>query len=73
MSLDKVRKRLAKKSARVQNFMNSEIGKDLIDVIEDEFYHGELFDNDPYRTAYNLGRRDVVIFLKQLLNWKDHE
>lgn len=65
-SLEKVKARLAKKSEHVQAFMNSELGKEIIGLLEDEFYHGELFDTDPLKTAFNLGRRDLVVFLKQL-------
>ncbi len=69
-TIEKVKERLVKKSARVAAFMNSELGKEVIDALEQEFYHGELFDNDPHRTSYNLGRRDVVVYLKQLQTWR---
>ncbi len=69
-TLARVKERLAKKSARVQTFMDSELGRAVIDALEAEFYHGELFTDDPHRTAYNLGRRDVVVYLKQLQTWR---
>ena len=69
-TLERVKARLAKKSARVQTFMDSELGRAVIDALEAEFYHGELFENDPHKTAYNLGRRDVVVYLKQLQTWR---
>ncbi len=70
-SLEKIKKRLVKKSARVSMFMRSELGKEVIKALEDEFYHGTLYDEDPQKTAYNLGRRDVVVYLKELQNWKE--
>ncbi len=70
-TLERVKERLAKKSAQVQAFMASPVGKAIISALEDEFYHGELMNDDPHRTAYNLGRRDVVIYLKQLQTWRD--
>jgi len=72
-TLQGVKQRLAKKSARVAAFMNSELGKEVIDALEQEFYHGDLFNTDPYQTAYNLGRRDVVVYLKQLQTWRNED
>ena len=69
-TLTNLKKRLTKKSARINMFMNSELGKEIIDALEQEFYHGPLFDEDPCKTAYNLGRRDVVVYLKELQHWK---
>jgi len=69
-SFDKIKTRLTIKSARVQAFMASEIGKEIIQMLEDEFYHGDLYDPCPHKTAYNLGRRDVVVFLRELQNWR---
>ncbi len=70
-TLKKVKARLQKKSAQVQAFMDSTLGRAVIEALEAEFYDGELFDDDPYKTAYNLGRRDVVIYLKQLQTWSE--
>lgn len=71
MSLEKTRIRLKLKSARVQAFMNSELGKEIVLLLEDEFYHGAILEKDPYKTAYNLGRRDVVMYLRELQRWGD--
>lgn len=63
---DRIKSSLAHKSELVNAFLNSDVGKALIEVLESEFYDGELFDSDPHITAYNLGRRDVVLYIKQL-------
>ena len=47
-------------------FLNSPDGQDVFALLETEFYEGALFTTDPYQTAYNLGRRDAVVYLKQL-------
>jgi hypothetical protein len=65
-TVEDIRRRVRAKSAALVGFMNSEIGKAVISALEEEFYDGELFDPDPYKSAYNLGRRDVVVYLKQL-------
>ena len=72
-SVEDIRRRIRKKSAVLSEFMDSVIGKAVIQALEDEFYHGELFDPDPQVTAYNLGRRDVVVYLKQLQRHGDIE
>jgi len=69
-TLSSLKKKLKNKSARINMFMNSELGQEVIKALEDEFYHGALFEDDPYKTAYNLGRRDVVVYLKELQNWR---
>ncbi|MFV2057715.1 MAG: hypothetical protein ACC707_14710 [Thiohalomonadales bacterium] len=69
-TLTNIKKRLKKKSARINMFMNSELGQEVIKALEDEFYHGALFEDDPCKTAFNLGRRDVVVYLKELQNWR---
>jgi len=68
--IDVVKKRLANKSARVQMFMSSELGREIIKVLEEEFCEGTLYALTDRDTAFNLGRRDVVMYLKQLQRWK---
>ncbi len=68
---EKIKSRLAHKSELVHAFMNSEAGKALMEVLEDEFFNGDLFNPDPNITAYNLGRRDVVMYLQQLKRLRD--
>lgn len=66
-----MKSRLARKSALVTAFLNSAAGKEMIKVLEEEFYDGEIKGSDPYDTYYNLGRRDVVAYLKQLAKWRE--
>jgi hypothetical protein len=42
-------------------------------MLREEFYEGDLFTPDPNTTAYNLGRRDVVVYIDQLMNFKDEK
>lgn len=69
----KLRSQIRHKGAAIVAFMTSPIGKSVIEAMENEFYHGEMFDLDPYKTAYNLGRRDVVIYMKQLQRISEKE
>jgi len=72
-SVEDIRRRLRHKSAAVTEFMNSPIGKSIIEALEEEFFNGELFDPDPYATAFNCGRRDVVVYLQQLKNYPSED
>ena len=47
-------------------FLDSPDGQAVMDLLEAEFSEGNLFSPDPYQTAFNLGRRDAVVYLKQL-------
>ncbi len=73
VTVEDIRRRLRHKSAALTEFMNSPIGKSIIEALEDEFYNGELFDPDPYKTAFNCGQRDVVIYLHQLKNYPSED
>lgn len=63
---EKVRVRLAAKAVSVRALLANPVGEDVLKILEDEFLTGELFVNDPYRTAFNLGGREVVAYLKRL-------
>lgn len=73
VTVEDIRRRLRHKSAALVEFMNSPIGKSIIEALEDEFYNGELFDTDPYKTAFNCGQRDVVVYLHQLKNYPSED
>lgn len=72
-TVEDIRRKLRHKSAALTEFMNSPIGKSIIDALEDEFYHGEIFDPDPYKTAFKCGQRDVVTYLHQLKNYPSED
>lgn len=43
-------------------------GKIVLERLEDLFDDVELMGEDPYKTARNIGRRDVVRFIQQMIN-----
>jgi hypothetical protein len=69
--VEEIRRKIRAKGSAVSEFMNSPIGKNCVEALEETFYDGDIFDPDPYVTAFNLGRRDVVAYLKQLQRIKD--
>ena len=50
----------------VGELMSSHVGKQLIAVLDSRFCVGNMVGKDPHETYFNLGRRDVVEYLKQL-------
>ena len=65
VSVDDVRRHLRHKAAAVADFMNSPVGKSVVTALEHEFAVNP-FDPDPYVTARNCGRMDVIDYLHQL-------
>ena len=71
--LDKALERLAKKAVLVRSVLSSDAGKEMMSLLEEAFYHGGLMAETPEKAAYNLGRRDVVMYLRQLRDFKNKE
>jgi len=65
-TVEDARRALRGKADALIELLNNPVGKSLIETLEAEFYDGDLFDTDPHVTAYNCGRRDVVVYLHQL-------
>lgn len=55
-----------KNSAPIQRIFAGADGHEALEVLERAFDGDNIFNDDPYRTAYNLGARDVVTYIKQL-------
>lgn len=65
--IENLRRRIRVKSAALVEFMNSEVGKAILEALEAEFYHGDIaVTSNTNQTFYNLGQRDVVSYLHQL-------
>ena len=57
-----------KKIELAQKIFNTADGERFLKVLEDEFDRDNIFTpDDPYSTSYNCGRRDVVVYIKQLM------
>jgi hypothetical protein len=42
-------------------------GKEVLKALEDEFDAMDIRDDNPHNTYYKLGQRDVVVYIKQML------
>lgn len=65
------RRELAKKALKFKQVFNSDEGQEVLEMLEEEFNPDVLFDDNPHRTAYNTGRRDVVVYIQQLLRFEN--
>lgn len=69
-----MRASLTRKISMFKKVFATADGEKLLQFLEDEFDKDNIFvDGDPHKTSYNLGRRDVVIYIKQMLRAKDDE
>ena len=67
-SLADVKKALREKSVTAKATFGTSHGEKMLKLLEDEFNSDNIMaPNDPFATHYNLGRRDVVIYIKQLM------
>ncbi len=66
---DEVAARLQRKAAAVRDFLSSPGGKAVMEILEEEFHDGDMRGTDTHQTYYNLGRRDVVAYLKELAEY----
>lgn len=69
---DDVKLELARKIDIFKMVFNTDDGKKVLAALENEFDRDNLLaPGDPYSTHYNLGRRDVVVYIRQMLKAGD--
>lgn len=69
-----VKEKLARKASIFKQVFNSPDGQAVLAALEEEFNAADIFkQGQPDTTVYNLGRRDVVIYIKQLLEYGKNE
>lgn len=68
------KEKLARKASIFKQVFNTPDGKEVLSALEKEFNADNIFEKGlPDATAYNLGRRDVVVYIKQLLEYGKNE
>ena len=65
-NVEKMQQRIRGKAAKYVELLNNPVGKDLIEILEEEFCGMDLRGSTVEDTYYNLGSRDLVEYLKQL-------
>ena len=65
--IEEMKVRIRKKAAAFHELLNNPLGKELVAILEEEFYDKEDLRGDTVEeTYYNLGARDVVAYLRTL-------
>jgi hypothetical protein len=66
-NLDDFKKNLIRKSSLARKTFSTEEGKELLEILKNEFMPENLIGDDVNNTYFNLGRRDVIIYIEQLM------
>jgi len=61
--------KLRKKSQHFVTVFNTPDGKQVLEALEAEFDGTDIMAETSEKTAYNLGRRDVVVYIRQMLDY----
>lgn len=64
---------LVKKSGEFHKLFTSPIGKTVLKYLEDQYDLDEIFQEGvPDGTAYKLGGRDVIVYIRQMIRLKEN-
>ena len=58
---------LRRKSAKVRQLFATDRGREVLKILADEFDNDELRGDSVEETYYNLGQRDVIVYIRQLI------
>jgi hypothetical protein len=70
-SLKVIYANLDKKRGQFRNLFKTQDGQAVLKALHEEFNQLDIMAATPERTAYNLGGRDVVMYIEQLLKEKE--
>jgi len=65
-SLEDTANKLRRNQSQVRICFSTQAGQDTLALLKDLFIDQALFDADPYVTAHNVGKHDVVKFIIDL-------
>jgi uncharacterized membrane protein YkgB len=61
------------KSGFFYRIFTSPDGKKVLEALEEEFDADEIFTaGEPDTTSYNLGKRDVIVYIRQMIRLKEN-
>ena len=64
---------VVRKSGFFYRIFTSPDGKKVLEWLEEEFDKDEIFAaGEPDTTSYNLGKRDVVVYIRQMIRLRDN-
>ena len=71
--IERLRRELAdEKGNTVRRALSTPDGKFLLQVLEKAFVEGELLGETDRETFFNLGAREVVVYLRSLVKLSEH-
>jgi DNA-directed RNA polymerase alpha subunit len=70
-SLEKAKQELSRKAHMFRQVFNTDEGKKVLAVMEQEAEPDQMFSDNPHRTSYNCGKRDMLVYIKQMLRYED--
>jgi hypothetical protein len=65
-------KALGQKAGNFHKTFTSPVGKKVLEALEEEFNPDVLIGETDAKTNYNCGCRDVVIYIRQMIRYKDN-
>ena len=63
---------LGKKAGNFHKLFTSPVGVKVLKALEEEFNPDVLMNPDPHMTSYNVGRRDVIVYIRQMIRYKEN-
>jgi len=69
--VEEAKRDLLAKAAKFHDLFNTPNGKEILAALEHEFEPTAIFSDNPHRTSYNAGRRDVVQYIKEMMRVHD--
>ena len=70
--IEAMKNRIRKKAATFGSFLNNPVGQELVNILEEEFYERDDLRGETVEdTYYNLGARDIVVYLRTLQRIND--
>jgi GTP cyclohydrolase II len=68
VALEKLKNDLKKRVRLYQSVFGTIDGAKVLSQMHEEFNGEDVFSRDPQQTAYNLGKRDVVLYIQGMMN-----
>lgn len=63
---------IGRKADKIKMLFNSKAGEEVLKILEEECEPAKLHvPQDSHSTAYNCGKRDVVVYIKQMMRFQN--
>ena len=69
LTVEQIAENLRQKSLRFKSLFSTQVGQQVLKDLREEFDPRELKGEDTHSTYFNLGGRDVIMYIDQLLDF----